>query len=193
MMVYKIECELNGMRELRPIKFDFEKQKNWFEGNPMSGIFNEKEEKFIAAQLKRKYMDFFNGASTLCLGTRAFEIIGPSMSKYGEFFKVEIMNLREPDKYAFLYNLTTILNPFHPSKSIWSFDYKGNKDRPIHFVFKKNKITTPLFSVPNGHIEYGIYWEPFCTDGLLPPEEEFYHIYQNSGLKGLRFKEIELT
>ena len=159
----------------------------------MNEYFFPEQEKFVVNKHRAKFMDFYSGETELIMTPKTYEILGSCLSKYGELFKCEIVNAPKPDNYAYFFNLLTILNPYDTKRTEWSFDYKGKKDRPITPVFKKKKVTEALFIIPKGHKDYSYYWNYFCTDGLLSPEEEFYHIYQNSGLKGLRFKEIELT
>ena len=193
MKVFRIERDLNNMRNLDTSKFNYEKEIQWFKGKSMKNDFDPESEKFVVDKIKTKYMEFYGGTSQLVLSPVSYEILGSNLSKYGEFFKCEILNLPKPNNYAYFFNMLTILDPYDKQQSEWDINYKGKKTRPIKIVFKKKKITEALFIIPNGHKDYGYEWDYFCTDGLLPPEEEFYHIYQNSGLKGLRFKEIELT
>ncbi len=193
MKVYEIDVDINNMRALDSKIFNYEKEIKWFQGISMNDIFFPDNEKFVVEKLKAKYMEFYAGASRFVLTPASFQILGTNLSKYGEFYKCEIVNAPPPNNYAYFFNILTILNPYDVKRTEWSFDYKGKKDRPITPVFKKKKVTEALFIIPKGHKDYSYYKNYFCTDGLLPPEEEFYHIYQNSGLKGLRFKEIELT
>ena len=193
MKVYEIDVDINHMRRLSSKVFNYEQQIQWFQGKSMKDIFFEDKEKFVVDKIKAKYMDFYAGASQFVLTPNAYEILGPCLSKHGEFFKCEILNAPKPNNLAYFFNILTILDPYDIKRTELNFDYKGKKDRPITPVFKKKKVTEALFIIPKGHKDYRYYWNYFCTDGLLPPEEEFYHIYQNSGIKGLRFKEIELT
>ena len=193
MKVYEIDIDINHMRSLDTKTYDYEKEIQWFQGKSMNDIFFEDKEKFVVDKIKAKYMDFYGGTSQLILTPYSYEILGQNLNKYGEFFKCEIVNSPIPNNYAYFFNMLTILDPYDKNQSEWHINYKGKKTRPTKIVFKKKKITKALFIIPNGHRDYAYKWDYFCTDGLIPPEEEFYHIYQNSGLKGLQFKEIELT
>jgi hypothetical protein len=193
MKVYEIKRDINHMRSLDTKTYDYEKEIQWFQGKSMKDIFFEDKEKFVVDKIKAKYMDFYAGDSQFVLTPKAYDILGLCLSKYGEIFKCEILNSPKPNNYAYFFNILTILDPYDKILTEWDVNYKGKKTRPTKIVFIKKKISEALFIIPNGHKDYGYKWDYFCTDGLLPPEEEFYHIYQNSGLKGLWFEEIELS
>ncbi len=193
MKVYQIDRDLNNMRGLYSKKVDSQKQINWFRGISMNDFFIESKEKFVLEKIKAKYMDFYASEAQLVLTSKSYTILGNCLREHGEIFKCRIENASPPEDFAYFFNILTKLDPYDKEKTVWDIDSKGFKMRPIRPVFLKNKVKKSMFIIPKGDKNYGNYWEIFCTDGLLPPEEEFYHIYQNSGLKGLRFKEIELT
>ena len=193
MKVYQFDLDLNNMRELAPKKYDYEKLDQLFNGKSIKDIFDPKNERYVLQEIKTKNMDFYCRTAKLTMSKKAFEILGTCLEKHGEIYPIVISNAPKADNIAYFFNILTILDPYDKTKSEWATDYKGIKYRPTKIVFKKSKITKSLFIIPNGKKGTGYFGDYFCTDGLLPPEEEFYHIYQNSGLKGLRFKEIELT
>ena len=193
MKVYQFDLDINNMRSLAPTAYDFDLLDNLFKGTSIKKLFDPKKERYYLQELKTKYMDFYHSFAHFTLSKKAFEALGPCLERYGEIYPIKITNASKNDNIAYFFNMLTIINPYDVKKTEWSFDYKGKKDRPIKPVFQKKKVTEALFIIPSGHKDYGYESDLFCTDGLLPPEEEFYHIYQNSGLKGLRFKEIELT
>ena len=193
MRVYEIDADVNNMRSLSTKIFNYEKEIKWFQGLSMKSIFLEDQEKFVVDKLKAKHMEFYHGDSNLILTRNSYEILSPCLSNHGEFFKCEIVNAPKPNNFAYFFNILTVLNPYDNKLSEWYTFEDGEKYYPNKIVFKKNKVSKDLFIIPKGAKKYGYKRDYFCTDGLLPPEEEFYHIYQNSGLKGLRFKEIELT
>ena len=193
MKVYQFDLDINNMRCLAPRTYDFDLMDKLFKGKSIKDIFDPKKEKYYMQELKTKYMDFYHSSAHLTLAKKAYESLGACLEMYGEIYPIKITNAPKSDDIAYFFNMLTIINPYDVKKTEWSVDYKGKKDRPIKPVFQKKKITEAFFIIPYGHKDFGYCPELFCTDGLLPPEEEFYHIYQNSGLKGLRFKEIELT
>jgi hypothetical protein len=193
MKVYEIKRDINHMRSLDTKTYDYEKEIQWFKGKSMKDIFCEDKEKFVVDKIKAKYMDFYAGDAKFVLTPNSYDILGPSLSKHGEFFKCEIINAPKPNNFAYFFNILTILDPYDKKLTEWDTFEDGEKYRPINIIFRRKKVTKDLFIIPNGLKKYGYKRDYFCTDGLLPPEEEFYHIYQNSGLKGFWFEEIELT
>ena len=140
MKVYEIDRDINHMRSLDTKTFDYEKEIQWFEGKSMKDIFFEDKEKFVVEKIKAKYMDFYAGEAEFVLTPTAFEILGPCLSKHGEFFKCEIVNAPKPNNYAYFFNILTILDPYDKKLTEWDINYKGKKTRPIKIVFKKNLI-----------------------------------------------------
>jgi len=193
MKVFKIEEDINNIKSLKQKVYNSDIINLFKAGKKLKPIFNPLNEKYITETKKYKILDFYHSHANLTLSEKAMTILGKCLELHGEIFPVEISNLPKGNNIVYLLNILTTINPYDTKESEWDEFSNGKKYWPKKIVFKKNKVTESIFIIPSGDKEYGYYPDFFCTDGLLPPEEEFYHIYQNSGLKGLRFKEIELT
>lgn len=123
--------------------------------------------------LKKNYAHFnYFRSEALCISDVGATLIMEYLNKYGQLLPVEV----ERKGQAFIFNVKHYLDCLAPETTIVGGNY----------ILIKTKIDKPIFklsAVPFGPV--------FCTSGLLEPHEEFYHIYHEKNMTGLKFTEIE--
>lgn len=123
--------------------------------------------------LKNYYAHFnYFRSDALFINDEGFQLINDYLQRYGQLLPAHV----ERKGQAYIFNVKHYLDCLKPNSS-----FSGGM-----FTLIMSKINMPIFklsAVPFGPV--------FCTSGLLEQHEEFYHIYHEKNMTGLKFTEIE--
>jgi hypothetical protein len=205
MKIFKIKFDVNNIPEvvMHDERYEFEKHSLNFTGHSLRSEwipFN-----CFIRNPKNTKMDFYSFQNDAFLfNDRVKSILSDYLDKFGEFLLLNIENAPNLQ----LFNLTAQCDCIDKDKTTYKAWFKhktegsvkemitGLKNVPsnsysqdIERVFLDiSKIDKPLFFI-NDHA--GWCHGPFCTSGLFPEDEEFYHICIKNKLKGIKFLEID--
>ena len=126
--------------------------------------------------------DFYQfGDSILIASPRATEVLRGFFEEAGELLPLP----HEGTQYTLL-NVTLCINCLDHERSAWLRTKAGQRVYPTRYAFHRNRFDeSALFKIPETHPG-----EILLVEGLREPEEEFRHVVEQAGLRGLRFEEL---
>ena len=183
MRIFEIKSQGNDMQSLNFVDYNSSTSdllefqckpelKRWENLNPLFYITTPEE----------KVNDFFH----LIIGSLAFnqkvnDICSDVFNKAGEILPLRVKDM------LYALNVLNCNDCIDRENSVYDYYDDGTRGRILKFRFKKEMIslTSSIFKAQkkaNGEI--------YCFADVLPQEQEFYYVYQDKGLTGLKFEEI---
>ncbi len=150
---------------------------------------------FYLDDLKRKESNFYSwDINGLSFNENTLAIFQSHFQNMGEILDFNIEG--EKQKYFYLNILNTENTTLVEEVRKKAFRKNGTIVHKHAWVFDPNKVKSSLFlalqkAKNKDYID--VLRGPFCTSGLLPEDQEFYHIYHKHNMTGLEFEEMFLV
>ncbi len=205
MRIYKIDFDVNNLPNIREDDERYISDDHTYDFMGKSLKDSWLDYNYYVTNPKRKHKDFntLHNIGSFVLNKIAFEILKSFLPRFGEFLPFKVEGVQD----LYLFNLTAQCDCIDTHKTVYEawFEHKtegsiielitglGNVpsksyDQFLDRIFLDiKKIDRPLFLI-NDHSRWC--HGPFCTSGLFPEDEEFYHICIKNKLQGIQFFEI---
>jgi hypothetical protein len=127
---------------------------------------------------------FYINPGCLCFDEHTLELCRTVFEMSGEILPLKVE--RGPDLYVL--NILECMNGLDYENTVWDYYDDGTKGRILDYSFHGRRVIneSSIFKIPETakvHI--------FCLADYKAREDEFYHIYHDNNLTGLKFEEMK--
>lgn len=183
MRIYNVDLDMNNVQVLNLVDQtkDILELLN-FDCEPRGESWTPLETYVFNPKIKAKNF-FALPAGVLVCDEKALVACRTIFEMAGEILPIKVE--RGPELY--IINILECMNGLDYNKTVWDYYSDGTKGRILkhHFISDRVINSSTLFKIPETSKT-----EIFTFSGIMDSSDEFFHVYNDNGLTGLKFIEM---